>query len=66
MQDQRSHQIEHVEHNFISNILHTCCIVDYYRKEDVILQLNYIDEKTAREDRQNQSIGLWKSKTTDK
>lgn len=41
----------------------TCLVIDYFEKQDLVLQLNYSEEKYAREEKANTSVGMWKIKT---
>ena len=55
------YQIENVVASEIYNT-YTCCVIDYFSKEDIVLQLNYEDEKYAREEIKGKSVGMWKIK----
>lgn len=56
-------KIEKVEHNFISMLVHTCCVVDYVKKYDELHQYNYITEENAKKDKDNNTVGIWRIKS---
>ena len=59
-------QIEVVVHNYISTLVHVCCLVDYYPPMDILLQLNYSSIEFALTEKTNNTVGIWRVKPTDK
>lgn len=48
------------------NDYHNCCVVDYFEKTNRIVQFNFIDPDFAKENKQPQSVGIWRVKPIDK
>jgi len=55
------YKIENVEHCELYSST-TCLVIDYFKKQDLVLQLNYSEEKYAREEKEPTSVGMWKIK----
>lgn len=62
MQEQKKYKIESVLHNYISALVHKCIIVDYYREQDVSLQLNFTSEHFAISEKTDNTVGMWRIK----
>jgi hypothetical protein len=54
-------KIENVQHCELYSST-TCLVIDYFEKQDLILQLNYSEEKYAIEEKADTSVGIWKIK----
>lgn len=62
MKEQKRYQIEKVIHNRVFETVQNCCIVDYYKKKDLFLQINYSDENFAKSERTLETVGMWRIK----
>lgn len=62
MQEQKRYQIEKVGHSYISPLVHTCCLIDYSKKYDDLMQLNYCDINNALLEKRPYTVGMWRIK----
>lgn len=59
---QKSYQIEKVWHNYINHMVHTCCLIDYSKEYDDLVQLNYCNIINALLEKRPYTVGMWRIK----